>query len=355
MADKSLKGNYTFEEIASQVNSWEKIYDKIQSSDSGPGSEIFNKDYDGIILFGCGSSYNLAISAAFYTNFLTNINVFAVPSSELLLNRNAYIKKNKKYLLVGFPRSGETTESINVIKNFDNISSFIFTCRENNSMVKISDQSFYCIGAEEKSVVMTKSFSSMLFAYCVLLAKALGSKDLMEEYKVLINYMHAKIPELFDSLRDFIEEKSFDKFFALGSGFNYGFAVEADLKTKEMTQIPSYSYHVLEFNHGPKSLVDESGLIIFMTINNYFKDSIFSMYRNFSELGSGIMLIGRNNFKENPGSRISRFLTDENFESDFVKAFINIPVFQIMAYYKTLSLGLNPDKPRNLDYTTKLN
>ena len=354
MVDKFAKGAFTHEEIASQVDSWEMIYDKIRSGDFKQGNQIFNSDYDEIILFGCGSSYNIAMSAAYYTNFLTRYKAIAVPSSELLFNQKAYLKKDKKYLLVGFSRSGETTESINVIKHLDNIESLIFTCRQENSMTEISEHSFYCIGAEEKSVVMTKSFSSMLFSYTVLLTEVLGYTEMMREYKSLINYMQLNIQGLFKEIEDFINKKNFDKFFALGSGFNYGLAVEADLKTKEMTQIPSYSYHVMEFNHGPKSLIDNGGLVMFMTINSYFKDIVFSMYKDFTALGSEIVLIGKNNFKEDFGGKINRFLDDENFNSDLIRAFINIPLFQIMSYYKTLNLGLDPDKPRNLDYTTKM-
>jgi glutamine---fructose-6-phosphate transaminase (isomerizing) len=355
LTDKSLKGNFTREEIASQIDSWEKIYIKIQSGDFKAGDQIFKNHYDSIILFGCGSSYNLAMSAAFYTNFLTDNKAIAVPSSELLFNKEAYIKKNKKYLLVGFSRSGETTESINVVKNLQNIPNLIFTCREKNSLTEISEYSFYCDGAEEKSVVMTKSFSSMLFAFSFLLAKVMGISNLVKEFKELIDYMNIKTAGLFNIIDEFIKTKSFDKFFSLGSGFNYGLAVEADLKTKEMTQIPSYSYHVMEFNHGPKSLVDNGGLILFMTVNSYFTDSIFSMYEDFSKLGSEIVLIGNNDYKKNPYGKITRVLPDESFKSDLIRAFINIPVFQIMSYYKTLSLGLDPDKPRNLDYTTKMN
>lgn len=354
MEDKSAKGAFTRGEIASQVDSWEMIYDKIKSGDFKQGNKIFNNDYDEIILFGCGSSYNIAMSAAFYTNFSTRYKAVAVPSSELLFNRNAYLKKDKKYLLVGFSRSGETTESINVIKDLDNIETLIFTCRQENSMTEISDHSFYCIGAEEKSVVMTKSFSSMLFAYTVLLTEVMGSDELMKEYRSLISYMQISIPGLFNKLEEFINKKSFNKFFSLGSGFNYGLAVEADLKIKEMTQIPSYSYHVLEFNHGPKSLIENGGLVMFMALNSYFKDIVFSMYKDFTTLGSEIVLIGKNNLKENYGGKINRFLEDENFNSDLIRAFINIPLFQIMSYHKTLSLGLDPDKPRNLDYTTKM-
>jgi glucosamine--fructose-6-phosphate aminotransferase (isomerizing) len=167
--------------------------------------------------------------------------------------------------------------------------------------------------------------------------------------------MKIKTLELFDLVKGFISDNDFGKFFSLGSGFNYGMAVEADLKVKEMTQIPSYSYHVMEFNHGPKSLVDENGLILFMTINKYFTESILKMFDDFTGLGSKIVLIGEKGYAKDYKGNIKSFLADENFKSDFVRAFINIPVFQIMSYYKTLSLGLDPDKPRNLDYTTKMN
>ena len=354
MKEKLLKGNFTREEIASQIDSWEKIYNKIQSGDFRLGDQIFKAEYDTIVLFGCGSSYNIAISAAFYTNLLTDHIAISVPSSELLFNKEAYLRRDKKYLLVGFSRSGETTESINVVKNLKEIPSFIFTCQKDNSLKEISKYSFYCDGAEEKSVVMTKSFSSMLFAYCVLLATVYGASELVEEFRELIDYMKTKTSELFVLIEDFIKKKNFDNFFSLGNGFNYGMALEADLKIKEMTQIPSYSYNIMEFNHGPKSLIDNTGLIMFLTVGNYFSRSISSMFEDFSKLGSEIVLIGKKGYKNNTNSKITRFLSDERFKNDLVGAFINIPVFQIMSYYKTLSLSLDPDKPRNLEYTTKL-
>ena len=78
------------------------------------------------------------------------------------------------------------------------------------------------------------------------------------------------------------------------------------------------------------------------------------MFEDFSTLGSEIVLIGKNGYKNNTNSKITRFLSDESFKNNLVGAFINIPIFQIMSYYKTLSLSLDPDKPRNLEYTTKL-
>ncbi|GAG72399.1 unnamed protein product, partial [marine sediment metagenome] len=165
---------------------------------------------------------------------------FALPSSELLINTDIYINKDKKYLIVGFSKSGETTESINAVKllkDRQNVTSFTFSCKENNTISKFSDYHFICKGAAEKSIVMTVSFSAMLFAYCLMLTKFLGNKEMLNEFKYLINYLSGNINKLFENIEKYISDNYFSSYFVLSSGFNYGLAVEADLKMKEMCQI----------------------------------------------------------------------------------------------------------------------
>ena len=352
-----MSNYYTFKEIGTQVESWRKIFAKLNSEITILVNKLFSKNYDEIILFGCGSSYNLAISSSFYTNTLTKYRTSAVPSSELIFNTNTYINPNKEYLLVGFSRSGETTETINVLeklKNENNINSLVFTCSENNSLKNIANNSFYCEGSEEKSIVMTKSFSSMLFAYSILIAKFIDDALLLNEFNSLITYMDNKISLLFEDVKRYVNQYNYEKLFILGTGFNYGLAVESDLKTKEMTQIPSYSYYNAEFNHGPRALLDENSLILFLTLNELPNNIMNVILKSFLEAGTKIIMIGRNSLNKNLTKNIKIFLNDENFKNKFVRSFINIPVFQMLAYYKTISLNLNPDKPRNLEYTTKL-
>lgn len=349
--------NYTYKEIMTQVESWRKVYSDVIDEKFNFDLNIFSKNYDEIILFGCGSSYNLAISSSFYTNTLTKYKSTAVPSAELIFNTNTYIIPDKKYLLVGFSRSGETTETISVLeklKNENNINSLVFTCNANNSLKNISNNSFYCEGAEEKSIVMTKSFSSMLFAYCLLIAKVIDDTLLLNEFNSLITYMNNKISLLFYDIKEYINKYSYEKLFTLGTGFNYGLAIESDLKTKEMTQVSSYSYYISEFNHGPKSLIDKNSLIMFLTLNEFPNNLINKMLGSLLESGTRIIMIGRNSLDKNLTKNVKVFLNDENFKNKFARSFINIPVFQILAYCKTISLNLNPDKPRNLEYTTKL-
>ena len=340
-----------------QVEIWRKVYNDVVCEKVGLDLNIFSDNYDEIIFFGCGSSYNISQSASFLTRSLLNgQSCFALPSSELLINTDIYINKDKKYLIVGFSRSGETTESINVVKLLKgkkNVKSFTFSCKEGNTISKFSDYHFICKGIAEKSIVMTVSFSSMLMAYCLMLVKLLDKKEMLEEFKYLIDYLKENIYGLYTDIENYLNNNSFSSYFVLGSGFNYGLAVEADLKMKEMSQVPSYSYHLHEFNHGPKSLITKESLCLVLTLSkNIFKTE--GIIKEILNLGSKVLLVGSKDINIVDSKDINYLLTDSNFKFDIIKSFINIPVFQILAYIKTIKENLNPDKPKNLEYTTTI-
>src|SRR5665647_1254272 len=111
--------NHTYKEISGQIKSWKENFSEITGERTKIGADLFSKDFDRIIFFGCGTSYNLAMASSFFTNTLSGFDSTAVPSSELLFNPETYINKFKKYLLIGFSRSGETTETVEVMKKFN--------------------------------------------------------------------------------------------------------------------------------------------------------------------------------------------------------------------------------------------
>jgi glutamine---fructose-6-phosphate transaminase (isomerizing) len=347
---------YTFREIMRQPDTWQFIYDEIIGSKNFD-LNIFKSDYDEIILFGCGSSYNLSQSAAFLTRYLSkNVTSLALPSSELLLNSDLYFKDNKKYLVIGFSRSGETTESVDVLKSIKghkNIKSYAFSCKEGSTFSTLADESYVCKNAVEKSIVMTESFSSMLFAYFAIFAKLMENSDVLDDLKKLIKFVREKLPAIVQYTSQYVEKNNFNSYFVLGSDFNYGLAVEADLKMKEMSQVPSYSYHLYEFSHGPKSLLNENSLCLILTPNkNLIKYE--NKLKEYSELKTKMLIIGIAEIKNLNNNQINYFLQTGSFKKDIVKSFINIPVFQFLAFFKTLKNGLNPDIPKNLSYSVKI-
>ncbi|MDD5660219.1 MAG: SIS domain-containing protein, partial [Actinomycetota bacterium] len=230
----SYEDSNTYKEINSQILSWHHIYKDITEKNQVE-LKIFKKKYDKIIICGCGSSYNLSQSAAFFTqSILKDCNIVAVPSSEILLNPDLFINKKKRSLLIGFSRSGETTETLEVFKKFscnDNIVSFTFSGQNFSSLTKLSDSYYVCKKAKEKSIVMTVSFSSMLFAYCLIIAATYCEK-ILNDFEKLLGYLDKKLSYLNTAIEEFIYSNNFNNYFVLGSGFNYGIAVEVDLKMK---------------------------------------------------------------------------------------------------------------------------
>ena len=310
-----------------------------------------------MIFFGCGTDYNLCHSAAFYSRALAgDKNFLALPSSELLLSTETYINRNKRYIVAGFSRSGETTESIDVLKklmDMQNISTFIFSARKNSTITGIAKHSYVCDKLQEKSIAMTKAYTGFLFAYCLALAKHLERKDIIGDFKKLVDYFSANTERMFSEVENLHWLPEFSRYFVLGSGFNYGIAVEADLKMKEMAATDAYSYHLHEFIHGPKTLVN-SGSLCLMLVSDYLSSSITEIIEELLDLGSKILAVGYENILKIKNPNYYNIKIETDFKTGFAKPFINIPVFQMLAYARAVKKGLNPDSPKNLNFTTKL-
>jgi glucosamine--fructose-6-phosphate aminotransferase (isomerizing) len=134
-----------------------------------------------------------------------------------------------------------------------------------------------------------------------------------------------------------------DRFYFLGSGSRYGLACETNLKMKEMTLTHSEPFHFLEFRHGPMSMVtDTTQLLGLLSESNRSQEAaVLEEMRNF---GGNILSMGESN-------------TDVMFKcglSEDIRDVLYLPVLQLMAYYRSVAKGLNPDRPRNLSAVVQL-
>jgi len=139
------------------------------------------------------------------------------------------------------------------------------------------------------------------------------------------------------------ENLNFDRFYFLGSGIRYGLACEVNLKMKEMTLTHSEPFHFLEFRHGPMSMVNEHAVVVGMLsdVNRVHEAKVLE---EMAELGGTVASLGE---KE----------ADVCFESEIpesVRSVLYLPVLQLMAFYRSLAKGLNPDRPTNLTAVVKL-
>ncbi|HUV15904.1 MAG TPA: SIS domain-containing protein [Pelolinea sp.] len=263
----------------------------------------------------------------------------AVPGSELLLNSNTIISKGK-ILLIAVSRSGSTTETVEAVKQFKkNQLGFVIAITNygNQPLAGLADLAIVIPEGQEVSIAQTRSFSSMFIASSALPIMVSGRKDLLEKMHILPKTGEALIKKYETVAREFGENLSLDCFYFLGSGARYGLASEANLKMKEMSLTHSEPFYFLEFRHGPMSMVNKNTAVIGLLSekNRSYEDDVLNEMK---ALGGHVITLAENN-------------ADISFNSgleEMIRNIFYLPALQIMAFYRSISKGLDPDRPNNL-------
>jgi len=334
-----MKTYYTYNEIKTQTEAWAQALDVTNASDLPKAG-----DYSQVLFTGCGSTYYLSLTGAALYQELTGRAARAVPGGELLLNSQTVLT-DKKTLLVAVSRSGTTTETVKAVEKFKNEKrgDVVVITNYDEVLSKLADINIVIDKGQEESVAQTRSFASMYVAVTAFCAKMAGRNDLLEAMKKLPVTGDLIMSKYEAYAKSIGENLSFDRFYFLGSGIRYGLACEVNLKMKEMTLTHSEPFHFLEFRHGPMSMVNQNAVVVGMLsdANRIHEVKVLSEMR---ELGGTVASLGE---KE----------ADVCFESNIlesVRGVLYLPVLQLMAFYRSLAKGLNPDSPNNLTAVVKL-
>ncbi|HEY9077006.1 MAG TPA: SIS domain-containing protein [Anaerolineaceae bacterium] len=348
-----MRGEYTYKEILSQPEVWKLTLDGFRQQI--PVFDIMHNSLPAKVIFtGCGSTYYLSLSAARLFQSLTGVPSVACPGSELLFFPDLYEERSKKTLVVAVSRSGETTETIRAIeriRKLDNHRVMVITCYPESKLAGLSDFLVSIPDAQEVSVAQTRSFSSMtVIAEC--LAGYLAGQEVLPILGQLPNSVRYLLDKYEPIAKQLGEDLSLDRFFFLGSGFNYGIACEAMLKMKEMSISHSEAYHMMEFRHGPMSMVNENALVVGL-ISESTRQWDIAVLKHMHQLGGRILAITEQISPEMEGWS---FQVEINSGlPDWARTILYLPVLQLMAYYRSYCKGLDPDRPTNLDAVVKLN
>jgi glucosamine--fructose-6-phosphate aminotransferase (isomerizing) len=337
-------GYYTHQEIFSQPEAWTaalKVLDETRRSilDLEPTHRFSN-----IIFTGCGSTYYMSQAAASLTQELTGIPARAFPASELwLYPKSSYTGKT---LLVAVSRSGETTETLRACESFlsDKRGELLtLSCYGDMPLAQMGAINLIFPSGQEQSVAQTRAFSVLYLGTVALAALWAGRADLFDSLAHLPEAGRRVLNNYAALGADLGRDTTIDRFYWLGSGPRYGLASELSLKMKEMSLSHSEPFRFMEFRHGPKSMVTSSAAVIGLrsTVNGRHEAAVLEDVKG---------LGGRTVDIAEAGAQV-------RFEAGLDEAVQNIlylPVGQMIAFERSLSKGLNPDRPTNLDTVVKL-
>lgn len=344
--ESKAAGAHSLTEINSQPQCWTSCFASLR--ETGVIEKVRDRfgHMDEWLFIGCGSSYYVALCAAATMSIVTGRRARAVPASEVLLYPELILNKPCVPILIS--RSGQTSE---VLKAADllrsrSIPTLAITCAQGQSLEKLVTMTITLAAADEKSTVMTRSFTSMLLGLQSVAAVIAGnpqySKHLTRIPELAAPVLE-KIPKL---IQDFVAQHQFADYVALGQGPFFGLACEYALKVTEMSVSYAQVFHTLEFRHGPKSIVGPETLLIFL-VSEQGREAETDLLEEMKSLGGTTLVVANH-----AGPRVSAssdVLIDLSIAApEFASLAPSLVPGQLLGLYTGLKKGLDPDSPRNL-------
>jgi len=364
---------HTSREIESQPKVWIKNFEMLRSREdeirSFLESKIFRKEKARVILSGAGSSNFIGLSVENLLRKRWRVDVETKASTDIITGWDSIFLKNVNTTLISFSRSGNSPESVGsfLLANrfLDDVYHIIVTCNRLGKLAMADDDENVLLllspeEAEDKGLAMTVSFTTMLTT-----AQFLAYIRDLEEYERIIKSLSRATENLFkehSSLLKEISDLDFKRAFFLGSNALYGCAVESALKLQEMTagRIICKSDSFMGFRHGPEVAVNDGSLVVFYVssdpfVRRYEMDLIEDMHAK--RLGM-VKIAVCNRFDEELVKHVDHVIEfdhDDIFEiPDLCRPVMDVTIAQILALFKSLNLGLKPDRPSENDVITRV-
>ncbi len=337
-----MDGKDTLREIKEQPQVWEAVIGIVDGIRKELAAALSQADE--ILLTGCGSALNVSFAAAPILQRFTGITARAVPAADVFQFPEACLPKKRRPLVIAISRSGETTETLFAQRTAKErgCPTISLNCFE-SAMSREADVPIVLTCCQEKSICTTNSVTGMVLALQLLAAV----KD--TAFRVELERLPEVGARLMDRALELGQELGRDaritKYAFLGSGPFYGIARECQLKIKEMTLLPSDSYPLMDYRHGPKSNVDEN-MLLTMLCSDSGREWEKECADELMEYGGQLLAIADSSLL---GKHTAEFYLDSGI-SEYARGPLYLPVVQTMATYKSLSLGLDPDNPKNLTY-----
>ena len=338
--------SHTYEEIRSQPAVWQATIRSVHEQWSSIAPRIRLTPETQFLLVGSGSSLHVARTAAHSLQETTRHVARAVASSEVFLSSDSTVPRDVPVLAFVISRSGETSEAVlaagHLVEHFDNVTVVGLTCTADTGLERRTHHSIKLADAAERSVVMTRSFTSLILALQMIGGSIARDRHLVSELGRLPDLLvdHMERSEHF--AQGLGPDLNQDQFIFLGLGPNEGIAQDAMLKLKEMTQANTEAYNPLEFRHGPISIVREGTTVVIL---EGLRERAFmaDLENDLAERGAYVATIA-----PYPVTRAAARLDLHGEISDIARCILYMPVLQLIAYHRAIAAGLDPDQPRNL-------
>lgn len=344
-----LQQSATFAEILSEPAVWRTALSELRYDPTISKIAEDSPSHSEWLFIGCGSSFYLAEAAANSWMLLTGQRARALPGSEPMLFPELVMANVPNVQVVVISRSGKSSEALRAARVFTSefrMPTIGITCATNSPLEEICDVTIRITAADEKSTVMTRSFTTMLLALQHLAARTVKNESHLKSLEDMAGQFISQIQAIAEKVQAFVKEHNFEDYVFLGQGPFHGIALEASLKVTEMSCSYGQVFHTLEFRHGPKAIVSPNTcLTFFLSEKGYQAEE--EVLGEMAELG-GVIIAVCNRATEHV-RRKSDLVFELEFDGpDLARLAPYVVPAQLLGFFTGTKKNLDPDNPKNL-------
>lgn len=303
-----------------------------------------------VVFMGCGSSFSLAKSMADTVNIRLKRPSFAVPAGDATVHAARYAGTMEGALIVPVSRSGSTSEvmfALDALKaagcSFTVLS---LSCAEHCKLSEHSALSIEMPWCFDESVCQTRTVSCLYYSVMYVLSRLMGNETLRAQLLAFPD-IGERYVRRFEAEWEALAGRSWDHAVVLADAEIHGIAEEGALAFKEVCQLPSNCYHVLDVRHGPMVLIRDRTLVIAAIAGGPLEQDLIR-----DMVGHGSTVVTCTDRPLAIDGALN-FPVDEDLDH-IVRGLAAIVLCQLTAFYKSRVTGTDPDHPDGLDAWIKL-
>lgn len=311
-------------------------------------ARVHSGEFKRLVITGVGSSFTAPVIADPTFRFHAPLPVHILPSNEIELYGPRLI--DARTLLVVVSRSGERGAVVDAAKYGIRQSARVvaMTGFAESLLAQTAKQTLAT--AEGPEITFSKTKSVMACAgLLVRLALALSASgdDAAEKRRAALRQAPDMIDGVIKAAEPVLQRQMPDlvkhtQVVVGGTGSNYGVALEAAVKIQETTDVPTHGDNTCNVFYGPLGAISDRWLNVLLVTpqDARLSQELLGMIRKFKSHSlvvatPDVNLNGAADYVVNLPEAVDPLLA----------GLIYLPVVQILTYYWTLALGMNPDEP----------
>lgn len=313
------------------------------------------RDIGRVQIVACGTAMHAGIVGKHVLEKLVRVPVETDVASEYRY-RSPIITPDTLVIVVS--QSGETADTLAALREAKRCGAHVLAITNvvGSSVAREADDVILTLAGPEIAVASTKAYSSQLIAFYLLglyWAQQQGMIAAAEAERILVALQ--ALPEQAERILARAEEIKVlaetiiqhSSLFYIGRGVDYAVAMEASLKLKEISYIHSEAYAAGELKHGTLALIEEGTPVIALITQESLHEKTLSNIKETKARGAHVLGIVNEGSEEEASKSLDRFFAIPRTLELLTPALSVIPL-QLLAYYASLALGHDVDKPRNL-------